>query len=782
MIKRILTLKDIGRFESLKSEHGNEGEFAKVNVVYAPNACGKTTLCDVFRSLDTRNPAYVIGRKRIGESTVPSIDLLSDSNTHWKFCNGQWMSSQDFPRVFVYDQRFVNDNVFVGGQIGIEQKRNVYNLALGQKAIELNRKVQEAGEKLARASDSVSQCESELLTQIPPGHRIETFRNLEKIVDVDVKIAELQERIAVDENKKAKASQIREHRFLQPITIPVVSKCDLEDVLTTTLDDASLTADSKIKAHFAECANTDQIPLEWIKRGYEIQREDMCPYCGQNMSHLELFSAYRAFFSGVLKQQEERRNEVKGRFHAALGLQIQNETIGWIGQNLADLDWWRDACGLLLNLPLLDVDYVKDVYSRTLCASMSAFERKQNNLTETIFLQEEEVAVFEALKALIPMLRSYNEAVEKANEKIRGFQESIEVIDIDESIRRLADLKDKKMRHEKNVVDAYRKYDEALELKKSAQAEKTRANEELKQESKSVFDRFGSKLNEFLSAFGVNFSIESGGVNLRGGAATGQLAIRIDANGSSAQIDSSSNAAGDPARMSLSNTLSAGDCSALGLAFFLARLDTDVNLVSSIVVIDDPYHDQDRSRQSQTIALLKRESNKCSQFFLLSHNLEFAQMFMANKGISRDEIRAFEIPQLGSSIALKHGDLPQLPSKAYETDYAELSDFATNSERYRDRLKEVVSRIRPLLETYFRYKYPLVWNDQDWLGDMIGKIRTSNTNDIVYPCNCLVQELDEINTYTKRFHHRVSGVTADVPDPIELGVYVNRTLKIIHHA
>ena len=89
MIKRILELKDVGRFSSLKSANGNEGEFARVNIVYAPNACGKTTICDIFRSLSTRNPAYIIGRKRVGESTAPSIDFLSDTNAHLQFSNGR---------------------------------------------------------------------------------------------------------------------------------------------------------------------------------------------------------------------------------------------------------------------------------------------------------------------------------------------------------------------------------------------------------------------------------------------------------------------------------------------------------------------------------------------------------------------------------------------------------------------------------------------------------------------------------------------------------------------
>ena len=68
MIKKIIELKNVGCFEHLRATSGNEGDFAKVNIVYASNACGKTTLCDVFRSVQTRNPAYVMGRKRIGGS------------------------------------------------------------------------------------------------------------------------------------------------------------------------------------------------------------------------------------------------------------------------------------------------------------------------------------------------------------------------------------------------------------------------------------------------------------------------------------------------------------------------------------------------------------------------------------------------------------------------------------------------------------------------------------------------------------------------------------------
>ncbi|MBR6463193.1 AAA family ATPase [bacterium] len=782
MIKRIIELKDIGRFESIKSSRGNEGEFAKVNVVYAPNACGKTTLCDVFRSLDTRNPAYVIGRKRIGSSTAPSIDFLSANNLHWKFNNGQWEFISDCPPIFIYDQRFVKENVLVGGQIGIEQKRNVYSLALGKRAIELNKAVQDAGDELTRATETVSQCASVLSALIPKGQQIETFRKIEKIDDVDAKIADVKERIVTDQNKKSKADQIRKHRLLHKIAIPEVSKDDLVGIGSATLDDAALTAEEKIKEHLAKCADIEKISITWIKQGYEAQTGNICPYCGQDMSHTDVLSSYKAFFSGALKQQENQRNKVLKDFQMALDEQALNELSNGIKQNSSDIDWWKDACGLLLVLPELNEEEIKASYSNALGAAQAAVERKLNSLTASILLQEDESAVINSINSIVLSFQAYNDAVEVANAKIMEFQKSIESINIDALKSKLADLELKKMRYEDNVVIAYQKYDEALDLKNRAQDAKTTANEALKQESKSIFETFGLKINEILKAFGVDFSVDNDGVNLRGGTATGQLGVKMIVNGSSLKVDCSSEAAEDPSRISLANTLSGGDCSALGLAFFLARLETDVDFASSIVVVDDPYHDQDRSRQAQTISMLKRKAIECSQFFLFTHNLEFAQMFMANKGIAREDIRAFEIPQLVSSVELKHGELPPASSKSYEVDYSELSDYVANPGQYQNRLKEVVGRIRPLLETYLHYKYPLSWGDKQWLGEMIKEIRESQPNDVIYPCSDLLQNLDDVNNYTQRFHHRVNGETADVPDPRELMIYVKKALEIVHHA
>ncbi len=89
MIKRINLLKEIGRFSALNSTRDSEGDFSKLNVIYASNACGKSTLCDVFRSLDTDNPAYIIGRKRFGSNTEPEVVVLLEGGQTIRFQDSQ---------------------------------------------------------------------------------------------------------------------------------------------------------------------------------------------------------------------------------------------------------------------------------------------------------------------------------------------------------------------------------------------------------------------------------------------------------------------------------------------------------------------------------------------------------------------------------------------------------------------------------------------------------------------------------------------------------------------
>ena len=89
--------------------------------------------------------------------------------------------------------------------------------------------------------------------------------------------------------------------------------------------------------------------------------------------------------------------------------------------------------------------------------------------------------------------------------------------------------------------------------------------------------------------------------------------------------------------------------------------------------------------------------------------------------------------------------------------------------------------LRTILEEYLQLKFPLRWETGvDWFGTMIGKIRSANGDDPLVSCQGRVEDLSQVNEYSQRFHHRTTGVTADVPDARELVTYARQALSIIH--
>jgi len=77
MLQRIITIKNIGRFKSYAAI--GDVTFRRYTRVFAENARGKTTFCDIIRSLSKNDPAIVIGRTTLGSANPPEVSLLTSS-------------------------------------------------------------------------------------------------------------------------------------------------------------------------------------------------------------------------------------------------------------------------------------------------------------------------------------------------------------------------------------------------------------------------------------------------------------------------------------------------------------------------------------------------------------------------------------------------------------------------------------------------------------------------------------------------------------------------------
>jgi len=771
MIKRINVLKGIGRFTLLNSTSGHQGDFSKLNVIYANNACGKSTLCDVFRSLDTGNPTYIIGRKRLGSNVQQEVVVLMDGGQSTRFQNSQWHGRDHCPPVLVYDDRFIAENVFIGHHISVDQRRNLYGLVIGDQAITLKQAVDAAEQQLSSATTALNTAQANLNRLIPVGYTIESFRRLAAVDDVDAKIIKATSELRLAEQTKTKADAIQARRSLATLPIAEVPE-SLNRVLNSTLDTASLAAEEKIRKHLA--ATSHGLPLSWVKQGFDSQISTACPHCGQEMLGLDILDSYRLFFSGELQAQEQLRELTQSALQSAFGEVAQNQLRQIVISHATEQDWWKDAAGYEFSLPHIgDIETIISVLQGAYQGIDSALKRKQANPASETSLTVEESAAITSWREKAAELSAYNVALNAICGELQMRKASAGVTDIVPLQLRISELTACKKRHAQDTIDAYVAFDTAASQKSTAQREKQDANDALREQSNELFQRYGSRINELLTLFGTDFQIVSEGVTFRGGFPSGQLAIELCGT----RVSASPEAASDPSQPSLANTLSGGDRSALTLAYFLAKVEMAANVARSIVVFDDPYHNQDRSRRQCTIERIHNVTGIANQCFVFSHDLEFARAVEKCPGTTT---KTFIINPLNDSVTLEARSLPLLPNQAYLRNYHLLHNYLENPASYLQRLKEVADTIRVILEEYLRLKFPKAWAENDWLGEMIGKIREAQAGTPLSLCQPLTEELGYINTYSQRFHHGGIGEMADVPDSIELRTYVDRTLKVIH--
>lgn len=774
MIRRINTLENIGRFRQLHSATGSEGDFAQFNVIYALNASGKSTLCDLMRSLGTGQAAYILGRARFGATAPPhAVIAIGDPGANHLaiFQQHTWQRRDAVPQIHVFDERFVVENVLVGHHIGIDQRRNLFGLVIGEAAIELHEAVERANERLRTATETEQAAKAELARHMWGQETPDSFREIPAVEDAEDELARAEQELERARRVQRKAVEIRQRRPLAAVTPPPIPEA-LGAALEATLSDAMQAAEAAVRAHLAEHANG--LDLEWARRAHSAKKGSACPHCGQDMSGLPILEAYRALFSGELEAQEQRLSGIEEAIGRDFGPTSQARIRRQLEEHRLEQQWWRDTADVALELTdSISEEQVEAAMGRVFAALNAAVARKRASPGARQHLEGEEQNAIELWKQLAAQLAAYNEALGATNERIEREQASSQQMDLGPFQARVAECEASLRRHSTDANAALKAFEDAATERAAAQRAKTNANNALREESNRLFADYGGRINELLRQFQTDVQIVPGTVNFAGGRPSGELTIAIG----SSPISVGSKEALDPSVPSLANTLSGGDRSALALAFFLAKVEADPELAESLVIFDDPFHSQDRSRRHRTVERIHGVARRSRQCFVLSHDLEFARHVEQTHNLPT---RAFVLEALADRSTLECGELPPLPSRAYEVNYRSLLDFVSAPAALGGRLHDVAGRLRRVLEEYLQLKFPHCWVEgQDWLGTMIRRIREATAGDPLVNCQGLVEELDEVNRYSQRFHHRSTGATTDVPDPRELIGYVEQTLRII---
>lgn len=776
MIRRINKLKNVGKFTELRSSGGKEHDFTKLNVIYALNACGKTTLCDVFRSLGTSKPDFILGRKRFGSTTAIEIEILLYGSPAPKavFASDGWRvesAGSGVQKTLVYDERFIADNVLIGHSIAVEQRRNLYGLALGAQGLLLKEAVDSAEQELGAATTALNTARGALTPLVPADLMIDTFRLIVKDDAIEELIQAATTELEAVRRTKQNADSIRQRKAMS-VSTPPLAPDGAAAAMEATLDDAAFRAEAQIRQHLE--THSRGLSLDWVGQGHSAQTGTTCPHCGQEMGELEILAAYRAFFSGALQEQQTTQARIAKEAEERFSPAAQQWTEQLLNAHVVERDWWKDVGGFSFELPAcLETQAVRSAMEAVRAALANAIERKQAQPAQRVALSEAEAGALAAWVEVAATLKSYMAAIAPINVSIAEHQRTARTVDTGPIERRIASLNAQKKRHESVVVDAFAAFDDATTGKAEKTKAKTAANKALKDQSELVLKRYGARINDLLADFGVDFRLLSSEVTFPSGQPAGDLAFEILGNQVSTRPEDSRN----PALPSLANTLSGGDRSALGLAFFVALAENDPDIASTILAFDDPFHSQDRSRRRRTIECVHRLAALSRQCFILSHELDFAREAARMAGVN---VKTFTLVLMKNHSLLEAKSLPPLPGRAYEQDYTKLTAFLCDPSKFADQLKDVARCIRQLLEGYMHTKFPKSWAADDWIGKMIGKIRDAQPNDVLHHAAHLVTDLTEVNEWGKRYYHgETDGSDAGAVDTTELKGYVEQTIKII---
>ncbi len=382
MLKKIIAIKNVGRFRN-SAASGNP-QLLKHTFIMGANGYGKTTVCAVLRSLQTGDAAHVLGRRTLGTTDTPTVELLLDPATT-RFDGAAW--SVAHPHIAIFDGTFVSENVHSGDVVEIDHKRNLYRMTLVEGVTLAEQDAALAAESRAKTQDITAAARS-IQPHVPTGMTVEAFTALPAAADIDAHIAQQEQTIAA----------IRQSATINaraPLTeIPALALDDgFEALLAKTVDDVAQDAETRLADHLADHGMVAEGGV-WIADGMEHATGDTCPFCGQDIQGLPLIAAYRAVFSDRYNALKEEIAGAQVRVHHLLG----DGALARLGvlaeQNRGGIDFWAQYCTFDA-APLAVPADLSDAARELGGAALELLEQKARTLLDAIAVTDRFVAALE---------------------------------------------------------------------------------------------------------------------------------------------------------------------------------------------------------------------------------------------------------------------------------------------------------------------------------------------------------------------------------------------------
>ena len=756
MLKKFISIKNVGRFKS----YGAVGavDLKRYNLFFAENGRGKTTLCAILRSLQSGASAHVTGRATLGSTDAPEVRLLADGAT-LVFSNAAWSST--VPDIAIFDSTFVSENVFSGDSIDIDHKRSLYRVIVGKAGVALAKQIEELDAASRAKASEIKEKAAPIQVHAPKGMTLDAFLNLKEDAGINEKIVAKQKEL----DAVRQADQITTRATLSPLTLPTLP-AGFQELLAKSVEgvatDAEQRVANQIQAHAMHARGQ-----AWLSEGLGYVNNGACPFCGQTLTPAAaLLAAYKAYFSAAYNDLRTRIGTMRSTIETALGDKQIAQFDKTIDHNVVGVDFWSHFCDI--TSPGLQGGAGEKLRSLRQ-AALALLDRKAAAPLDHVAADAAFTDAVTATANMAQVLATYNQAVATANAIINAKKTATSVTDVKTVETALAALRLTKTRHEPHVKQACGEYWKAQAEKAKIEEDKASVKKKLDNYTEKVIGKYEQTINRFLDDFNAGFRITQTKHAYPGGVASSSYQILI--NSTPVELGDDKTPLDKP---SFRNTLSSGDKSTLALAFFLAQLEHDPDKVLKIVIFDDPFNSQDGFRKDHTVRKIKECGEACAQVIVLSHDQYFLKRIWDRLQEKTADRKSLELKRIGLfNTAIVEWDIDAATQSAFNADRKVLTDFY--HEGIGD-LRDVVQKIRPVLETYTKILGAGALAGADTLGTIVLKIRAAGQTHQLFP---VADALEELNVYTRRYMHGENPHAATEPiTDGELHGYVKRTLEI----
>ena len=128
MINHLQLIRNVGRFESVNAAANIA--LGRLTLMYAENGRGKTTLAAILRSLATGDAIPIVERRRLAAQHPPHVVIgCAGGPPAAMFQNGVW--NRTLANMVVFDDVFIDDNVYSGLAVGVDHRQKLHELILG---------------------------------------------------------------------------------------------------------------------------------------------------------------------------------------------------------------------------------------------------------------------------------------------------------------------------------------------------------------------------------------------------------------------------------------------------------------------------------------------------------------------------------------------------------------------------------------------------------------------------------------------------------------------------